>query len=96
VRSRTLSRACSRVICALFARRRLSFARSTARLVRVSHVLFARVSARRSHTVVLFRASSARSVARVVRKLACCFAHRKLTSLRISRANYISYLFDSF
>jgi hypothetical protein len=35
--------------------------------------------------VTLFRASSARSVARVVRKLACCFAHRKLASLRISR-----------
>jgi hypothetical protein len=58
-------------------------------------VLFVRVSTRRSHTVVLFRASSARSVARVVRKLACCFAHRKLASLRISRVNYITYLFDS-
>jgi hypothetical protein len=93
--SRTLSRVCSRVIRALFARRRLSFPHSAARLVHVSCVLFARVSARRSHTVVLFRASSARSVARVVRKLACYFTHRKLTSLRISRANYISYLFDS-
>jgi hypothetical protein len=48
-------------------------------------VLFARVSTRRSRAVVLFRASSVRSVARVVRKLACCFAHRKLASLRISR-----------
>jgi hypothetical protein len=95
VRSRTLSRACSRVIRALFARRRLSFARSAACLVRVSRVLFAHVSARCSHTVVLFRASSARSVARVVRKLACCFVHCKLISLRISHANYISYLFDS-
>jgi hypothetical protein len=43
----------------------------------------------------VFRASSARYVARVVRKLACCFTHRKLISLRISHANYISYLFDS-
>jgi hypothetical protein len=80
----------------LFTRRRLSFARSVVRLVRVSRMLFARVFARRSYTVVLFRASSARYVTRVVRKLACCFAHRKLTSLRISRANYISYLFDSY
>ena len=55
-----------------------------------------RVSARRLQVVVLFRASSARYVTRVVRKLACYFAHRKLTSLRISRANYISYLFDSY
>jgi hypothetical protein len=80
----------------LFARRRLSFARSAARRVRVSRLLFARVSAHRSHTVMLFRASSACYVARVIRKLACCFAHRKLISLRISRANYISYLFDSY
>jgi hypothetical protein len=82
-------------IVVLFTRRRLSFARSVARLVRVSRVLFARMSTLRSYTVVLFRASSARYVTRVVRKLVCCFAHRKLTSLRISRANYISYLFDS-
>jgi hypothetical protein len=61
-----LSRACSRVFRALFARRRLSFARSAVRLVRVSRVLFARVSARRSHTVALFRVSSARFVARAV------------------------------
>ena len=54
-----------------------------------------RMSARRLHTVVLFRAPSARYVARVVQKLAYCFVHRKLTSIRISRANYISYLFDS-
>jgi hypothetical protein len=85
--ARTLSRAYSRVIRALFTCRRLSFARSVARLVRVSRVLFARVSAHRSHTVVLFRASSARYVARVVHKLACCFAHRKLASLRIPRFN---------
>jgi hypothetical protein len=85
--ARTLSRAYSCVIRALFTRRRLSFACSAARLVRVSHVLFARVSACRSHTVVLFRASSARYVARVVRKLACYFAHRKLASLRIPRFN---------
>jgi hypothetical protein len=44
-------------------------------------VLFARVSTRRPRVVVLFRASSAR----VIRKLVCCFAHRKLASLRISR-----------
>jgi hypothetical protein len=44
-------------------------------------VLFARVSTRRSRVVMLFRTSSAH----VVRKLACCFAHRKLASLRISR-----------
>jgi hypothetical protein len=60
-------------------------------IFRVGRTLFARVFARRSHTIMLFRVSSAR----VVRKLACCFAHRKLTSLRISHANYISYLFDS-
>jgi hypothetical protein len=41
VRSCTLSRACSRVIRALFVRRRLSFARSAVRLVRVSRVSFA-------------------------------------------------------
>jgi hypothetical protein len=29
------------------------------------------------------------------RMLSCRFAHHKLASLRISRANYITYLFDS-
>jgi hypothetical protein len=88
-----------RAVCVLF-RTRL---RAGLRVVRARRAhcfvcrqrVMSRVSARRLHAVVLFRASFARYVARVVRKLACCFAHRKLTSLRISRANYISYLFDS-
>jgi hypothetical protein len=36
-----------------------------------------------------------RACPRVVRTLSCCFAHRKLASLRISLANYISYSFDN-
>jgi hypothetical protein len=50
-RQRVMSHVSARHLHAvvLFARRRLSFACSATRLVRVSRVLFARVSARRSH-----------------------------------------------
>jgi hypothetical protein len=92
-----LCRMCPRVICTLSCCSRVVAFPSRV----LPHVWFA-CRACCSHacplvvrTVVLFRASYARYVARVVHKLAYCFVHRKLTSLRISRANYISYLFDS-
>jgi hypothetical protein len=92
-----LCRACPRVVCTLSCCSRVvAFpSRVLPRVCFVCRVCCSHTCPLVVRTVVLFRASSARYVTRVVRMLACCFAHRKLTSLRISRANYISYLFDS-
>ena len=55
------------------------------------HASFALVARTVSCVVHMLR----RACPHVVCTLSYCFMHRKFASLRISRANYISYLFDS-
>jgi hypothetical protein len=71
----------------VFARRACCFARGNV-LVRTSVAPVARIVS--CVVRVLCRACS-----RVVCTLSYCFMRRKFASLRIPRANYISYLFDN-